>query len=398
MGNPFLGVFFHWLGGLASGSFYVPYKGVKKWSWETYWLVGGFFSWIIAPCLLASVLTTNLFGVLSHQSAGTLWWTYFFGVLWGMGGLTFGLAMRYLGMSLGMGVALGYCAAFGTLLPPIFKSFAPSIPVDETIGQIASTHSGQITLLGVIACLVGIGIAAMAGLTKEKEMPEAEKKTAIAEFSFRKGILVATFSGIMSACFAFGLAAGKPIGEASALAGTSALWVGLPKLVIVLLGGFTTNFLWCVALNIKNSSGHEYFDSRYRPHLPGTLPELKNPIDAPGEEIVKHNPTDSGNDSMIVPMTANYLFSALAGVTWYFQFFFYTMGETQMGKFGFASWTLHMASIIIFSTLWGVYFHEWKGSSKKTHSLITAGIGTLILSTVIIGLGTWLKSRTGAGQ
>ena len=152
-----------------------------------------------------------------------------------------------------------------------------------------------------------------------------------------------------------------------------------------------------MAVNIKNRSGHEYFDARYRPHLPGTVPELENPIDAPSEEIVKHSDgaANAGNDSLRVPMLANYLFSALAGVTWYFQFFFYTMGETQMGKFGFASWTLHMASIIIFSTLWGVYFHEWKGGSKKSHRLIAGGIGTLILSTVIIGFGTWLKSRGG---
>ncbi len=129
--NPFLGVFFHWLGGLASGSFYVPYKGVRKWAWEVYWLVGGFFSWIICPWVLATLMTSDVVGVLGQQSATTLWWTYFFGAMWGFGGLTFGLTMRYLGMSLGMGVALGYCAAFGTLLPPIFKMFVPEIPVSE---------------------------------------------------------------------------------------------------------------------------------------------------------------------------------------------------------------------------------------------------------------------------
>ncbi len=393
MNNPFLGVFFHWLGGLASGSFYVPYKGVRRWSWETYWLVGGFFSWIIAPVLLASLLTQNLFPVLAHQSAGTLWWTYFFGALWGLGGLTFGLAMRYLGMSLGMGVALGYCAAFGTLLPPLGKLFVPAIPVPETIAQIAATTSGQVTLLGVLACLLGIGIAAFAGLTKEREMSAEEKKKAIAEFNFRKGLLVASFSGIMSACFSFGLTAGAPIGITSAAAGTSTLWTGLPKLVVVLLGGFTTNFLWCLLLNIRNRSGHEYFDARFRPHLPGTVPRLENPTDAPGEEVARHGGISTADGSTRVPLTANYLFSALAGVTWYFQFFFYTMGETQMGKFGFASWTLHMASIIIFSTLWGIYFHEWKGSSKRVSRLIVGGIATLILSTMIIGVGTWLKGR-----
>ena len=259
--NPFLGVFFHWLGGLASGSFYVPYKGVRKWAWEVYWLVGGFFSWIIAPWIMASLLTNDLLGVLRQQTLSTLWWTYFFGAMWGLGGLTFGLTMRYLGMSLGMGVALGYCAAFGTMVPPIAKSLFKSIPVESSLGDILSSTPGLITLGGVAVCLLGILVAAKAGFTKEKEMPEAEKKKAIAEFNFTKGILVATFSGIMSACFAFALTAGNPIGEASRAAGTTAIWSGLPKLVIVLLGGFTTNFIWCALLNIKNGTGYQYFSS-----------------------------------------------------------------------------------------------------------------------------------------
>ena len=371
--NPFLGVFFHWLGGLASGSFYVPFKGVRKWSWETYWLVGGFFSWIICPWLLALLMTRDLFGVLKQQSGSTLWWTYFFGAMWGLGGLTFGLTMRYLGMSLGMGVALGYCAAFGTLLPPVVKTFFPAIPVDSSIVAIARTLPGQVTLAGVAVCLLGIGIAALAGLTKEREMSETEKKKTIAEFNFTKGILVATFSGVMSACFSFALTAGNPIGDASLTAGTRTLWTGLPKLVVVLLGGFTTNFVWCVLLNVKNRTGYQYFSSELRP---------------------EHSVASSASvENRRVPVLANYLFSALAGTTWYFQFFFYTMGETQMGKFRFASWTLHMASIIIFSTMWGWILHEWKGASRKAHGLIATGIATLILSTMIIGLGTWLKTH-----
>ena len=383
--NPFLGVLFHWLGGLASGSFYVPYKGIKKWSWETYWLVGGFFSWIICPLLLASILTNDVWGVLRQQSAATLWWTYFFGAMWGFGGLTFGLTMRYLGMSLGMGVALGYCAAFGTLLPPIFKMFDPKIPVPETIAQIASTLPGQITLAGVAVCLLAIGIAALAGFTKEREMPEEEKKKTIAEFNFRKGIIVATFSGVMSACFAFALAAGNPIGEASRAAGTSALWVGLPKLIVVLIGGFTTNFIWCVILNIRNRSAYQYLATQVRPEHAGLTA-------SGGEHGGGSREEDPSVADLKVPMLSNYLLSALAGTTWYFQFFFYTMGETQMGKYGFASWTLHMASIIIFSTMWGWIFHEWKGSSRKAHLLIAGGIGTLILSTIVIGYGTYLKT------
>jgi len=396
MANPILGVIFHWLGGLASGSFYVPYKGVKKWSWETYWLVGGFASWVICPWLLAATMTNDLVGVLRQQSSGTLWWTYFFGAMWGIGGLTFGLTMRYLGMSLGMGVALGYCAAFGTLLPPIFKLFLPSIPVDETIAQIAATTSGQVTLFGVLVCLLGIGVAALAGLTKEREMPAEEKKKAIKEFDFAKGLAVATFSGIMSACFSFALTAGKAIGDASELAGTEKIWTGLPKLCVVLAGGFTTNFIWCVLLNIKNRTGYQYLASQVRE-------EHAHHGGAGGGE---HGPGEtaavgSGTLDLKIPVLKNYIFSFMAGTCWYFQFFFYTMGETQMGKYGFASWTLHMASIIIFSTMWGWFFLEWKGSSKRAHGLIATGIAMLIGSTIVIGYGTYLKSppdETQAGE
>lgn len=384
--NPFLGVFFHWLGGLASGSFYVPYKGVRNWSWETYWLVGGVFSWILCPILLASTMTSDLWGVLRQQPWSTLGWTYLFGALWGFGGLTFGLTMRYLGMSLGMGVALGYCAAFGTLIPPVFKAFFPTIPVAESIVQIAATTSGRITLLGVLVCLIGIAVAAYAGLTKEREMPEADKKRAIAEFHFTKGIVVATFSGIMSACFSFALTAGAPIGLSSAAAGTSTLWTGLPKLVVVLLGGFTTNCVWCVALNLRNKTGYQYLAGAVRPEHAGAAAGGEHGGDSGG---TAGRPV--GAADLAIPRFGNYFFSALAGTTWYFQFFFYTMGETQMGRYGFASWTLHMASIIIFSTAWGWIFHEWKGSSRRAHGLISAGIALLILSTIVIGFGTYLK-------
>ena len=232
--------------------------------------------------------------------------------------------MRYLGLSLGMAMVLGYCAAFGTLMPPIFKG--------ELFTNVLGTRSGVIVLIGIGACLIGIAVAGLAGRLKEKEMSHEEKRATIREFNLRKGILVATFSGIMSACFSYGLAAGQPIKEMTMRYGTAPVWQGLPVLVVVLLGGFTTNFIWCVSLNVRNSSGSEYFRSKSR----------------------------SNPDGMRTPMWRNYVLCAVAGVTWYLQFFFYSMGETQMGVYKFSSWTIHMASIIIFSTLWGLALHEWK--------------------------------------
>ena len=362
--NPMLGVVFHWLGGLASGSFYVPYRAVRKWSWEVYWLVGGFFSWIIAPWILASINTNDLLAVLQEAPWSSIKWAYFWGAMWGLGGLTFGLTMRYLGMSLGMAVALSYCSAFGTLMPPLFEG---------TLVEKFSTLSGHWIGFGIIVCLLGIVVTGMAGMSKDKEMSEEKKKAVIKEFSFWKGILVATFSGIMSASFAYGLAAAEPIAEISLKHGTTAIWTGLPKLCVVLLGGFTTNFIWCALLNIKNKTGHQYFSSTLR-----------------SEEVVEHVPGIKRNALERAPMLSNYFFSALAGVTWYMQFFFYTMGETQMGHYKFSSWTIHMASIIIFSSLWGLALREWRGSSRRTQAMLTLGLLMLIASTVIVGYGNYL--------
>ena len=368
--NPFLGVILHAIGGLAAASFYIPYKKVKYWSWETYWLVGGFFSWIIAPWILAMIFVPDTPKVLleSFQTQpGAVLWAYLFGAMWGIGGLTFGLTMRYLGIALGMAIALGYCAAFGTLMPPIFKG--------EFMG-IVSSGPGQIILFGVFVCLCGIAVSGLAGMSKEREMSEEEKKRAIKEFSFGKGLLVATFSGIMSAGMSYGQSTGKPI--AAIALGTmepGSIWgifQGLPVLIVVLAGGFTSNFIWCVLLNIKNKSGGDYLNT----HMVTKA--------APSEVAVA-----TGLER--VPLLANYVFSAVAGTTWYLQFFFYTMGETKMGRFTFSSWTLHMASIIIFSTLWGIALHEWKGTSKRTHVLIAVGLAILISSTIIVGFGNYLN-------
>src|SRR5207302_6343159 len=252
--NPALGVFLHWLGGLASGSFYVPYRGVKHWAWETFWLAGGIFSWIIAPWLLGLLITKDLGAVLSESPKITLFWSFFFGLLWGIGGLTFGLTMRYLGFSLGMAVVLGLCAAFGTLMPPIFRG--------EFMTQVVGTTSGRVILLGILVCLAGIAAAGFAGISKERVMSPEQQRAAIKEFNLKKGVAVAVLSGVMSACFAYGLAAGDPIKALTLQHGTAVLWQGLPVLVVVLIGGFVTNFVWCLILLIRNKSGGQVLHSR----------------------------------------------------------------------------------------------------------------------------------------
>jgi L-rhamnose-H+ transport protein len=405
MPNPLLGVFYHWLGGLASASFYLFYRGVKKWSWETYWLVGGFFSWIIAPIGFASLFVPNLWQLIAQTPHVTLFWAFFFGLLWGFGGLTYGLTMRYLGLALGMAVVLGFCAAFGTLIPPIcgpsFAALTHTAYEGSTIGALIQTTSGWVILGGVATCLAGIGISGLAGTSKEKELSSEEKLAAIKEFNFTKGMLVATFSGVMSSCFSFGLQVGKPLGDlakTSLLAhGGSDLWQNLPVIVVVLWGGFTTNFIWCVILNIKNRSAHEYLN--LRPSAVGEVSMAEGVmLSSAAEEKSVRSTNPPPQETGPAPLIPNYIFSAFAGTCWYMQFFFYSMGQTKMGKYDFSSWTLHMASIIIFGTLWGIYFREWKGTSQRTHTLVGLGLFVLVSSTIIVGYGNYLAAAATAAS
>ena len=221
-------------------------------------------------------------------------------------------------------------------------------------------------------------------------MSEEAKRVTIKEFDLKKGVAVATLSGVMSACFAYGLRAGAPIKSLTLQHGTATLWQGLPVLVVVLIGGFTTNFIWCMILNFRNKTGHEYFSSTTRPSSTEGETIIETAIDAPSREMAAQIPGGNAATGSRVPMLSNYLFCALAGVTWYFQFFFYTMGETQMGKYGFSSWTLHMASIIIFSTLWGLGLKEWRGAGNRAMTLLTLALLLLVGSTVIVGYGNYL--------
>jgi L-rhamnose-H+ transport protein len=365
--NPLLGVFFHWLGGLASASFYVPYKRVRGWAWEVYWLAGGIFSWVIAPWVFASLRTAHLWQVLSATPPTTLAWCWFWGVMWGFGGLTYGLAMRYLGMSLGMSIILGLTMVIGTLAPPLFHG---------TLAVLASTGSGWITFAGIALAMGGVIIVARAGRLKERELSAAgsaaalaaarEPVAAIAEYNFPRGILVALFSGVMSSCFAFGLDAGMPIRTLTIAAGTSPLSQGLPVLCIVLAGGFTTNLVWCLYLIITNRTARDFVSTR-------------------GPSVAA-----AGGPAQLL---RNYLLCALAGTAWYFQFFFYTMGESQMGAYAFSSWTLHMASIIIFGTLWGFGFKEWVQSRRTTKQWVWTGVIALVIATVVIGAGNYLSAN-----
>ena len=347
-----LGVIFHLIGGFASGSFYMPYKKVRQWSWESFWIIGGLFSWLIVPPLAAFLTVPGFSEIIRQAGSSTLFYTFLFGVLWGFGGLTYGLGVRYLGMSLGNSVVLGFCSAFGALVPSIYYNFFPA-PGKTTFNDLLYTSWGRIVFAGVLLCLLGIYICGRAGMMKEKELPEEEKKKSVSEFNIAKGLIVAVFSGIMSACFNFGIEAGKPMAEAAVASGMNPLFQNNVAYVVLLWGGLTTNLIWCLLLNFRNKSFGDYTNQK-------------------------------------TPLLKNYLFSAAAGTIWFLQFFFYGMGESKLGN-GASSWILHMAFIILVANMWGVVLKEWKGVSRKTKTTITIGIITIIASVILVGYGNALK-------
>jgi len=346
--NALLGIIFHSIGGFASGSFYMPFKKVKGWAWESYWIIGGLFSWLIIPPLAAYLTVPGFAAIISGTSGSILRITYLMGLLWGIGGLTYGLGVRYLGMSLGNSVILGFCSTFGALVPSIYYSIYP------TAGKISLVYmlshpGGQMVLLGILVCLTGIAISGRAGWKKEKELTPEQSQASVAEFSLVKGLIIATISGILSSFFNFGIEAGKPMAEEAVKAGFNPLFQNNVTFVVILWGGLTTNLIWTTILNLKNKTY-------------GNFTDIKKPL------------------------LNNYFFAALAGTTWFMQFFFYGMGESKLGN-GASSWILHMATIILTANMWGLYNKEWKGVSPSTFRTFVIGIATILLSVFIVGIG-----------
>jgi len=354
-----LGVIFHFIGGAASGSFYLPFKKVKGWAWESYWIIGGLFSWLIVPPLAAYLTIPAFAEIISNTESSILKVIFIMGLLWGIGGLTYGLGVRYLGMSLGNSVVLGFCSALGSLLPPVFYDLYPQAG-KVSFSQMLNDEGGRIVLLGVLVCLFGIFLCGRAGMLKENELSEEIKKESIQEFNLVKGLIVAIISGVLSACFNFGIEAGKPMAEAANALWKSAnptettefLFQNNVTYVVLLWGGLSTNLIWCMILNTRNKTFGDYANKK-------------------------------------TPLLKNYIFSAIAGTTWFLQFFFYGMGESKLGN-GASSWILHMAFIILIANMWGLLLKEWSAVSKKTFSTFIMGIITIILSVLLVGYGNSL--------
>ena len=320
------------IGAFCQSSSYVPINKIRDWSWESYWIVQGVFAWLLFPllgALLAVPAGESLFALFGAYPKESLL-TILFGILWGVGGLTFGLSMRYLGVALGQSIALGTCSGLGAILGPVFTGHAADLTTA--------------VIVGVVVTLIGIAIIGVAGAMKAASLPEEEKKKAVKDFNFGKGILVALLAGFMSACFNIGLSFGAPLTWAE----TKPIFATLPATLLVTFGGFLTNAVYCFSQNAKNKTWGDY--------RKGAL---------------------WGN---------NLLFCALAGLLWYSQFFGLSLGKGFLTDYPVLitfSWCILMALNVTFSNVWGILLKEWKGVSRKTVAVLVIGLILLVFSTFL---------------
>jgi len=345
--NPALGVMIFAMGGLAGAVFYLPFRKVRDWAWESYWLVYAVTGLLLVPLVLTLATSPNLFTVLRAAPPGELLYCFACGAMWGVGGLTWGLMIRYLGVGLGLALGAGITSAAGTLIPRLLAG---------DIGRFIEPGAGRVSFIGVLISLAGIVIVGLAGMAKERELPEAEKKKSVAEFNFSKGVRAAIFSGLMSSAMGWGLVGGPTIqklAETTAPA-TSRTWSGMPVLVVVLLGGLLVNVAWCLYLNSRNKTTGDYRKAG-------------------------------------APLAGNFAFAAIAGAIWCSQFIAFKTGEPAMGQTAYVGWALLMACQILFSSLIGAFFlGEWRATSTRTRTLLAFGLSLLLLTAVLSGYSGYL--------
>lgn len=333
----FIGLLIIAVGAFCQSSCYVPINKIRNWSWESYWLVQGVFAWLLFPLLGAFLAVPeghSLCELFTSDNSFRIWMTILFGALWGVGGLTFGLSMRYLGVALGQSIALGTCAGLGTILGPVMLDVF--FPEGHYLAQLTVA-----VIIGVVVTLAGIAIIGVAGSMKANSLSEEKKKEAIKDFNFPKGIVIALLAGVMSGCFNVGLEFGGNI----KFADSDPMFASLPATFLVTLGGFATNAIYCL---YQNASNRTFFDY--------------------GKKGLWAN---------------NLVFCALAGALWYSQFFGLSLGKGFLNDsptlLAF-SWCILMALNVVFSNVWGIILKEWKGCSKATISVLLVGIVVLIVS------------------
>jgi len=337
-----LGILLIALGAFSSGSFAVPFGKIKGWEWETYWMVFSLGAYIMFPLTACLVFSPDFIQIIRSTPSETVFTVFSLGAVYGIGNLSFGLALRYLGLSLGYALSLGLMLAIGTLIPPM---------IDGRLQVMMQNSGGLLLILGVVVACIGIALSAWAGILKDKHVSDSKKQESIGEFNLVKGSMAAVLVGITGSAMSLGFEQGLPISEMASKQGVDSLFTMMPLMIVLFSGTFITTLVWCIYLGTKNKS-------------------LKNYRMAESSKVLIYN----------------YLFGLLAGLLWFSQFIVYGMGKSKMGPYTFTSWGILMALTIVFATVWGLFRHEWKGASRKVYILMVFSLVIIIVSSFMIGI------------
>jgi L-rhamnose-H+ transport protein len=328
------------LGAFASGSFAMPFTKVKEWKWETYWMVFSLAAYTIFPLLACWLFSPEYLLVFMAMPSKTLWWVFFLGAVYGIGNLSFGLSLRYLGLSLGYALALGLMMGIGTLIPPL---------LDGRLDEMLNTSGGNQLIWGIIVAGIGIALVGYTGFLKDKQT--AGKSEGVSEFNYTKGVFAALLVGVTGSAMSLGIEQGIPISEMAVDLGVNPFFAVNPVLLVLLSGTLLTTIIWCGLQGYKNKS------------------------------LVNYIKAENGRT-----LLRNYLLCLLAGALWFVQLFLYGMGKSQMGKFAFTAWGILMALTIAFATIWGLIKKEWKGATIKVYILLSISLTVIIIASFIIGM------------
>jgi L-rhamnose-H+ transport protein len=350
--NPFMGVVYHALGAFFAATCYTPQKKTKLWAWEVYWLTQACFAWLIVPVVVAFVMVPDYTGVLANADPKVMLSTFLLSMVVGIGVLTFGLGIRYIGFSLNYAIAIGVSALVGTIGPLVWT---PNGGFVWKIDDVFSTRPGQIVLAGIVASLAGIVVCGWAGALRERS-----GGAAATQFSFRVGVPLAVLAGALSAVLNYAFEAGAPLADAALAAGASEL-MKMTAIYPVALGGvLVVNLVWCLVLVRRNKTSAQLV------RLP---------------------------DTGVATLGFYYFMALVTGLFWYFQFFFFGPGKSNMGSFGFTSWGLQMALVVMFSNIYGWLFREWAGADKLARRMLNVGMAIIMAAVFVIGYGNYLREQ-----
>ena len=341
---PLTGTFLHAVGAACAALCYAPQRKLHRWSWQNYWLAQAAAGWVLLPWLFAWLTVPQLGAVLREAPVDAMVKSVLFGAIYGVGGIAFGVAIRYVGYSLTYAVAIGISSVLGTLLPPLMAG---------RLGAALGNQAGTFVVEGVILGTVAMLVTGWAGYRKERELAGASGPA----FDARVGLPLCLLAGVLSAVFNFSLLAAQPIADVAARHGAGE-FQGNVMYLFSHGGTFLTTLVYAGWLLTRRRTWGEF----------------------------RRTPDGAG-------LLRNYGLAFATGLMWYLQFFFYGLGHVRMGTFQFSSWAIHMIILILLSSAFGVLVGEWRGCRRSTRLLVAGATAVLVAAVCLISYGNHLAAQ-----